>query len=179
RPRRLTRTEYRNTLSDLLGIPLRPGHLRSFYNMEAGSIVEKLLPPDPPGPSGFDNDAAVLSLGEAELARALRVAEYLIDQLDSLPERRRALLAAGATARAATPRERARLILDRFAGRAFRHPVTDAELAPFLAAFEASYDPAGRGGADGRAAAPVAERASVLDEPRFVDAVEAALTAIL
>ena len=96
-PRRLTRNEYRNTLSDLLGIPLRPGHLASYYNVDNGSIVEKLLAADPPGPSGFDNDASVLSLGAAEFARFLQIAVYLVEQLDSLPEARQALFDVAST----------------------------------------------------------------------------------
>jgi hypothetical protein len=117
RPRRLTRNEYRNTLSDLLGIPLRRSALEFFFQADTGSIVEKLLPADPPGPSGFDNDASVLSLGPAEFAKCLQVAEYVVDQLDSLPEARRTLFEVGAAGAAATPRERARAILARFAGR--------------------------------------------------------------
>jgi hypothetical protein len=163
----------------LLGIPLRPSPLKSYYNMEAGSIVEKRLPPDPPGPSGFDNDASVLSLDGAGLARFVQIAEFLIEQLDSLPERRRALFAAGSAAEAASARERARLILERFAGRAFRRPVTGAELAPFLAVFEASCCGPGRPGAGSGSDAPREVGTSVLQDPAFVDAVDAAFTAIL
>ena len=166
-PRRLTRNEYRNTLSDLLGIALRKNPLESFYNVEAGSIVEKLFPVDPPGPSGFDNDASVLALGPAEFAKALQVADYLVDQLDSLPEARQALLATGSSEPVATPRARATAILAGFAGRAFRRPVAEAELAPFLAVFEAAYAP------------PVPGGASPPPEARFARAVQEAFKAIL
>src|SRR5262249_46742182 len=94
RPRRLTRTEYRITLADLLLLPLRKDPRASFYNVESGSIVEKLSPADPPGPSGFDNDASVLALGPTEFAKALEIADYLVDQLNSLPAAQHALLAA-------------------------------------------------------------------------------------
>jgi hypothetical protein len=167
RPRRLTRTEYRNTLADLLGIPLRKNPLESFYNVEAGSIVEKLLPVDPPGPSGFDNDASVLAFGAAELARSLQVADYLVDQLDSLPEARQALFAAGSAAPVATARGRARAILVQFAGGAFRRPVADDELAPFLAVFEAALAPAGPG------------ETTTIADPRFIKAVQESFKAIL
>jgi hypothetical protein len=160
RPRRLTRTEYRNTLADLLQLPLRKNLHESFYNVESGSIVEKLFPADPPGPSGFDNDASVLTLGPTELAKALEVAEYLVDQLDSQPRAQRALLAA----EVATPRARAEVVLERFAARAFRRPVAQDELHPFLAVFEQAFGPAD-------AAAP--------GDPRFSTAVEEAFKAIL
>lgn len=168
-PRRLTRTEYRNTLADLLGIPLRPSGRELFFQAQHGSIVEKLLPADPPGPSGFDNDASVLSLGAADLSRYLQVAEYVVGQLDSLPEARRALLAAGS----GPPPERARAILGRLAGRAFRRPVTEAELAPFLAVFAAAYGTPAAGGPpapdDVRLAAAALEAATaVLVSPRFL-----------
>jgi cytochrome c553 len=138
-PRRLTRTEYRNTLSDLLCMLLRRDRFESFYNMEAGSIVDKQLPADPPGPSGFDNDASVLSLGHTELAKRLEIAEFLVDRLDSLPEARRAIFDGGDAAQQGTPSARARAILARFATRAFRRPVSETELAPFMGLFDAAY----------------------------------------
>jgi cytochrome c553 len=162
RPRRLTRTEYRNTLSDLLQIPLRKNPHESFYNVESGSIVEKLFPADPPGPSGFDNDGSVLTLGPTELAKALEVADYLVDQLDSQPAAQRALLAAAAP----PPRARAQVILDRFAARAFRRPLAPGELDPFLAVFDAALGP----DADATAAA---------GDARFATAVQEAFKAIL
>jgi hypothetical protein len=165
-PRRLTRTEYQNTLSDLLGLSLRRKSQESFYNVESGSIVEKLLTPDPPGPSGFNNDSSVLTLGPAEFAKALQIAEYVIEQLDSLPEARRALLEVDAPG-ATTPRDRARAILARFARRAFRRPVADAEIAPFLAVYDAADHPPG----------PNVEPGS--DAPGFTRAIQEALTAIL
>ncbi len=170
-PRRLTRTEYRNTLADLLGIALRKNPQQSFYNMEAGSIVEKVLAPDPPGPSGFDNDATVLALGPAEFAKALQIADFLVDQLDSLPEARQALLADALPRPAATPMERAGAILARFAARAFRRPASEAELAPFLAVFAAASAPTGeRGEQSGPAVRP---------DERFARAVQEAFKAIL
>ncbi|HEY2154372.1 MAG TPA: DUF1592 domain-containing protein, partial [Isosphaeraceae bacterium] len=172
RPRRLTRTEYRNTLADLLGIPLRRSRGDSFYNVEAGSIVEKLLAADPPGPSGFDNDASVLALGPTEFEKALRIAEYAVEQLDSLPEARRGIFAAGAAEASATPRDRARAIVARFAGRAFRRPVAEADLAPLLKVFETAYDPIGD-------RAKKSGAASVILEGRFVEAVQDAVTAVL
>jgi hypothetical protein len=167
RPRRLTRTEYRNTLADLLLIPLRKDPRASFYNVESGSIVEKLFPADPPGPSGFDNDASVLALGPTEFAKALEIAEYLVDQLNSLPAAQHVLLAAaGLEAKAAPPRARAQVILERFAARAFRRPVAGDELGPFLAVFDDAYR---------AAATPEPERG---DAP-FAHAVQEAFKAIL
>jgi hypothetical protein len=167
RPRRLTRTEYRNTLADLLLIPLRKDPRASFYNVESGSIVEKLFPADPPSPSGFDNDASVLALGPTEFAKALEVADYLVDQLDSQPKAQHALLAAAEVeAKAVPPRARAEVILERFAARAFGRPVTGDELGPFLAVFDDAYR------------APAAPETEPGDA-RFAHAVQEAFKAIL
>ncbi|HEX3446884.1 MAG TPA: DUF1592 domain-containing protein, partial [Isosphaeraceae bacterium] len=178
RPRRLTRTEYRNTLSDLFGIPLRRDRGELFFQADTGSIVEKLLPADPPGPSGFDNDSSVLSLGPSEFAKCLQIAEYVVDQLDSLPEPRQALFSVGST-KATMPRERARAILSRFAGRAFRRPVADAELAPFLAVFDAAYASPGKDGVKEGPVAPVQGGTSPLQDARFGKAIQEGFTAIL
>ena len=145
RARRLTRTEYRNTLADLLGIALRKNPLESFYNVEAGSIVEKLLPVDPPGPSGFDNDASVLAFGPAELAkvapgrRLSRRSARLASRGPSGPLRRRAQRGGG-NARASG---RVRFSRSSPAGPSAA-PVAESELTPFLAVFEAAFAPPGR-----------------------------------
>ena len=150
--------------------------LESFYNVEAGSIVEKLLPADPPGPSGFDNDASVLTLGPAEFAKALQVADYLVDQLDSLPEARQALFAAGAQAN-----RRRRPGASRGDPRPVRRPRVPApgrggRACPVPRRLRGRLlRPAGRAGQasdDGGATA-------VLEEPRFAKAVQEAFKAIL
>ncbi|MGB0775312.1 MAG: DUF1592 domain-containing protein, partial [Akkermansiaceae bacterium] len=62
--RRLNRTEYRNTLRDLLGVRLD---------------VEQLLPPDDSG-YGFDNIGSVLSISPAHIEKYLGAAELAVDQ---------------------------------------------------------------------------------------------------
>ncbi len=56
RPRRLSATEYRNTLQSLLGFELEVAIVEAEQTQVEKSLVMKLLPEDPPGRSGFRND---------------------------------------------------------------------------------------------------------------------------
>ena len=58
RPRRLSVIEYRNTLETLLGFPLKTTIREAEQTVSETSLVFKLLPTDPPGPSGFTNDTS-------------------------------------------------------------------------------------------------------------------------
>ncbi len=56
RPRRLSASEYRNTLRSLLGFDLEIAVVEAEQTRTEKSLVLKLLPTDPPGKSGFRND---------------------------------------------------------------------------------------------------------------------------
>src|SRR6056297_3029018 len=58
RPRRLSAHEYRNSLQSLLGFPLQVAVAQAEQTVAEDSLVMKLLPTDPPGPSGFTNDTS-------------------------------------------------------------------------------------------------------------------------
>ncbi len=58
RPRRLSATEYRNTLRSLFGFDLEVGIIEAEQTVAEKSLVLKLLPLDPPGKSGFRNDTS-------------------------------------------------------------------------------------------------------------------------
>jgi hypothetical protein len=114
--RRLNRTEYNNTLRDLLGIDFRPAD--DFPSDDVGH--------------GFDNIADVLSMSPILVEKYLDAAESAIDQalaeeatrnrlLGQLPENPR------------QRRESARANLEQFATRAFRRPVSDEELDRLVA----------------------------------------------
>ena len=123
--RRLTRREYQNSLEDLLGIRLHQQLAKDGfrYMKPPPTIVEKLLPADPPGASGFNNDASVLSFDAAAVVKHLSIAQYAVGQLDSVKGARE--LVFGSDTKAAP-------ILKRFARRAFRRQVTDSGLAAYL-----------------------------------------------
>lgn len=58
RVRRLSAHEYRNTLESLLGFKLELAVIEAEQTLSETSMVMKLLPTDPPGPSGFTNDTS-------------------------------------------------------------------------------------------------------------------------
>lgn len=116
--RRLSRPEYDNTVRDLLGSGLRPS--RSF--------------PEDGVSHGFDRIADALSLSPAHIEEYERAAESLTDELFGRPAddpvRRRILFCSPEGRSALGCAER---ILRGLAARAWRRPVRDEELAPFLA----------------------------------------------
>ena len=57
-PRRLCASEYRNTLESILGLKLDVAIMEAEQTVTEKSLVMKLLPTDPPGPSGFRNDTS-------------------------------------------------------------------------------------------------------------------------
>ncbi|MEM7478730.1 MAG: DUF1592 domain-containing protein [Planctomycetota bacterium] len=58
RPRRLATHEYRNTLQSMMGFKLEVAIIEAEQTLTEKSLVMKLLPTDPPGPSGFTNDTS-------------------------------------------------------------------------------------------------------------------------
>jgi hypothetical protein len=179
RPRRLTRTEYRNTLEDLTGIRLRLEHRDTFFHADSDTIVEKQLTADPPGPSGFDNDASVLTLGAADFPKYLRIAEYMVDRLDSEKEAQRKLFAVELPKTPTLPSQLAKQIIERFARRAFRRPVTEKELAPFMLVFQKAFAPPAKKDAQETPVSPADVNRYVLQDGRFYGAVKDSFTAIM
>src|SRR5262249_9762363 len=130
------RTEYNNTLRDLLGVDLRPGDL---------------LPSEGGGGEGFDNAGATLFTTPVLLEKYLEAAELVLgtlipggndkpkaaspDELARLQTPRRALLIAP-PGPYLTPSAASRRILEAFVPRAFRRPVAAKEIDRYLAVFE-------------------------------------------
>ena len=138
--RRLNRTEYVNTLRDLLGF--EPASLQSVGL------------PDDAAPSGFDNQAASLGISPTLLEKYFAAADAAIAELygEEQPQGRRGRNGGGNNAAArraaydrlfcARPsgdlpeREAARQIIARLTRLAYRRPVADEELTPLLALFD-------------------------------------------
>lgn len=97
--RRLTHNEFLNALEDLLGVSLRSEYnILSSVNIER-SFVEKILPVEIPGESGFVNDATSQSQQPIPLLEYIQVIDTALSkvtrseaslrhafELDSLPE---------------------------------------------------------------------------------------------
>lgn len=120
--RRLTRTEYDSSIFDLLGIESK------FGEKFAPDVVV----------DGFDNNASALS-----------VSGLLADQLrDAAEQLATTALASGALERygdpscdpAVDPSTCAQAVIDDFGLRAFRRPLSETEVARYVALFEIGYD---------------------------------------
>jgi hypothetical protein len=137
--RRLNRVEYNNTLRDLFGVDLRAGDL---------------LPSEGGGGEGFDNAGATLFTTPVLMEKYLEAAELVLntlfptakdtpkatspDELARLDTARRAILIA-VPGPDMQPRAAARKVLEAFIPRAFRRPVTAAEVDRYLGIFEKAH----------------------------------------
>lgn len=138
RPRRLSTHEYRNTLHSVFGFPLTMAVIEAEQTDSETSLVMKLLPVDPPGPSGFKNDTSGNPLTTNVLEQYSYLADNALerlftderDQLDSITGSNDAKLT----------KENARQILRVFSRRAFRRFVRDSELADGFAAIASSTE---------------------------------------
>ena len=84
RPRRLSANEYRNTLRSLFGFDLEVGIARAEQTVSGEkSLALKLLPPDPPGRSGYFNDTHAVPLSSSLLENYAYLAGAALDRLFS------------------------------------------------------------------------------------------------
>jgi hypothetical protein len=117
--RRLNRDEYSATVRDLLDIHVNAG---------------RALPADAAGGEGFDNAAEVLVLSPVLAEKYMSAAKESLEIALRNPQARKRIGVIEPTADL-TPDAAALKILGGFLPRAFRRPVPDAEMAPFLALF--------------------------------------------
>jgi hypothetical protein len=83
KPRRLSVTEYRNTLRSLFGFDLQVAVIEAEQTLSERSMVLKLLPPDPPGQSGFKNDTHNNPLTTNAWEQYSYLSDVALDQLFS------------------------------------------------------------------------------------------------
>jgi hypothetical protein len=121
--RRLSRTEYANTVRDLLGIRVNAGHA---------------LPSDGAGGEGFDNAAETLFISPIYAEKYLDAAREALEHALKDPRPRRQLIIAEPDDKL-SPSDAARRVLERFLPRAFRRPLRDNELADYVQLFEHEY----------------------------------------
>ena len=141
RPRRLAAYEYRNTLQSLFGFELDVAIREAEQTLAERSLVMKLLPTDPPGPSGFTNDTSVNPLTTVVWNQYAYLADNALGRLFS-PRHRTALEAfIGEVADSQLTNEQAGQLLRRFARRAFRRDVNDTVIADSLAAIAGKRGP--------------------------------------
>lgn len=145
-PHRLSRTEYNNTVRDLLGIDLRPADR---------------FPPDGGGGGGFDNNADTLFVPPVLMERYLAAADEL---LTAAP---RAALVRQEPVWYSPETWAARANLRDFMDRAYRRPAPAAEVERMVSLFQQGR----RSGASFDTALRIAAKA-VLVSPRFLFRIE-------
>ena len=122
RPRRLSAHEYRNTLESLLGFPLEVAIVEAEQTIAETSLVMKLLPTDPPGPSGFTNDTSGNPLTTLIWDQYSYLADNGLAKLFSKRHRAALEAYAGPIEDDHLSAEQARTLLKRFRRRAYRRP---------------------------------------------------------
>lgn len=80
-PRRLTAPEFRNTLRSLFGFELRTNVGLAEETLNETSLVMKLLPTDPRGPSGYRNDSRGNQMTTVAWDAYSQLADSVIDEL--------------------------------------------------------------------------------------------------
>jgi hypothetical protein len=136
--RRLSRSEYNNTLRDLFGVDLHAGDL---------------LPSEGGGGEGFDNAGATLFTTPVLMEKYIEAAELVLNTLlpgpgaddkpqsankveaEKLEEVRQKLLIA-VPGPQTSPREAGRKVLYSFLPRAFRRPIAEKEIERYLSLFD-------------------------------------------
>lgn len=120
--RRLNRDEYTATVQDLLDIHLDIGHA---------------LPIDGAGGEGFDNAAETLFLSPLHSEKYMETAKLAMD-FAAKEYKSRARILVAKPGPGVTADQAARKVLAAFLPRAFRRPVAEADLLPYLDLFRAA-----------------------------------------
>src|SRR5262245_25780006 len=120
--RRLNREEYTATLRDLLDIHMDIGHA---------------LPADGAGGEGFDNAAETLFLSPLHSEKYMEIAKFAVDFAAKEYKSRTKILVAKPGS-GVSAEQAARTILKTFLPRAFRRPVDEADIAPYMALYQSA-----------------------------------------
>jgi hypothetical protein len=120
--RRLNRDEYTATIRDLLDVQMDIG---------------RALPADGAGGEGFDNAAETLFLSPLHSEKYMDLARFAID-FAAKEYKSRAKILVAKPGPGVSPDQAAREILKSFLPRAFRRPVTEADIVPYLQLFQAA-----------------------------------------
>ena len=87
KPRRLSATEYRNTMHSLFGFDLEVSIIEAEQTVVEKSLMMKLLPTDPPGESGYVNDTHGAPISTVLWDQYSYLADAAIERfVDELPD---------------------------------------------------------------------------------------------
>ncbi|OYP36803.1 DUF1592 domain-containing protein [Rhodopirellula sp. MGV] len=122
--RRLNRTEYANTVRDLLGIHVNAGHA---------------LPSDGAGGEGFDNASETLFISPIYAEKYIDAAREALSHAFNDPGSRRRIVVSEPNAER-SPKDAARAVLEKFLPRAFRRGVEEVEVNEYVSVFEMAFE---------------------------------------
>ena len=138
KPRRLSGPEYRNTVRSLFGFDLEVAVVEAEQTVVSdSSLVLKLLPTDPPGPSGFINDTHRARLSPVIWDQYLHLSNAALEKLFSKSGRTQLGELMGTSLSDEwqsddfSPEQAERLIRT-FVPRALRRPLTEEQLSKML-----------------------------------------------
>lgn len=133
RIRKLSAREYRNTMRSLFGFDLEVALIDAHQTSSEKSLILKLMPPDPPGASGFTNDTHGHVITRVGFERYVYFAEVAIGQLLRSPKRRKQLEAfTGRIGETGLTGFQAKRLIRRFIVRAWRRDVPKEIVDRFL-----------------------------------------------
>ena len=136
RIRRLSAHEYRRTIESLIGFPLEVTVTGAEQTKLQTSLVMKLLPPDPSGPSGYTNDTSGTPISPVLWDHYGYIADVALLKLFDADHRAALEAYTGPIADSGLSVEQARALLTRFQRRAWRRDLSPEQTAPALAAIE-------------------------------------------
>lgn len=122
--RRMNRTEYANTVRDLLGIHVNAGHA---------------LPEDGAGGEGFDNAAETLFISPIYAEKYLDAAKSAIGHALKDPDARKRIIVATPNEQK-SPEQAAREVFSEFLPRAFRRPALATEIDEYISTFNRAFN---------------------------------------
>ena len=140
RPRRLSATEYRKTLRSLFGFDLEVAVVEAEQTVAERSLVMKLLPTDPPGNSGFQNDTYGNPLTATLLGHYSYLADSALDELFTAHRHHELTILAGRIPANGFSMENAERLIRNFVPRAYRRDVPEISLAKMIAVARESSD---------------------------------------
>lgn len=132
RPRRLSVSEYRNTLRSVLGFDLSVDVIKAEQTVSESSMVVKLLPEDPPGKSGFKNDTHSNPLSSVAWDQYSCLIDAAVEELFSLARREQLERLAGDLDGEFVSEQQAQVLLRKIVPRALRRDIREERLAPMF-----------------------------------------------
>ncbi|MCM8537280.1 MAG: DUF1588 domain-containing protein [Lentisphaeraceae bacterium] len=132
KPRRLSVNEYKNTLRDLLGFDLNINFAEAEETVMEKSLVKKIMPLDPPGKSGFQNDTHDTPLTSVLWGKYAFISETAVSNLFQKKNRSHLEKYSGTITKNNFTKSHAEKLIKNFAPMAFRRHMPTSEIQKTL-----------------------------------------------